>query len=60
VRQEIHRQPLLFGFHDRLTAADIKDNLTVRQPVGSLLEISRDENVGFGKQAGNEVRPQSR
>ena len=36
----------------------IEDDLSLREPVRSLLEIAGDENVGLGEQTGDELRPE--
>ena len=49
VRQKIDGKALLLGFHDRLPAANVKYDPSLRQPICSLFEVARDEDIGFGQ-----------
>src|SRR5215467_14492939 len=51
VRQKIDGEALLLGFHNRLPAANVKYDC-------SLFEVARDENIGFGQQTRDELRPE--
>ena len=47
---QVDGQSLFFGFHDRLAAADVKENFPIGQPVGSLLQVTRQQEIGFAEQ----------
>src|SRR5262245_44997685 len=54
--KQIHRKTLVLRFHDRLAAADVKENFALTQPICSLLQIpgeldiSRSEERRVGKE----------
>src|SRR5258707_12478416 len=60
MRHQINGQPLLFRLHDRLTAADVKMNLSMCQPIGALLQITGQHKVGLGEKSSYKFLPQGR
>ena len=60
MRQQIDGQALLLCLHNRLPAADIKENLSLRQPIRPLLQVARQQNVGLGQDPSDKLSSQGR
>src|SRR6266478_9325054 len=58
--KQIHRQTLFLRFRDRLAAADVKENLSLRQPICPLLQISGQLDISLAQYPSDELIAQRR